>query len=88
MDPHLILGDWNAQCDRCGFQYKSTQLRLQWNNLRCCFGGGTNGCWEPRNRQEFVRGKPDRQAPPWTRSDTEGPDVSPGSGNEVKASDL
>lgn len=24
-------------------------------------------CWEPRNAQDFVRGVPDKQAPPWVR---------------------
>lgn len=66
-------GKWNAICDRCGFEYKSDQLRKEWNNLRTCSGPGTNDCWEIRQPQEFVRGKPDRQAPPWTRP--EQPDV-------------
>ncbi len=66
-------GTYNAQCDRCGVQYKAHQLRKQWNNLRCCCGPGTNDCWEPRNVQESVRGKADKQAPPWTRPETDGP---------------
>ena len=27
-------GQWNVCCDRCGFQYKSRQLRKEWNGLR------------------------------------------------------
>jgi len=60
-------GQWNAICDRCGFKFKSNQLKKEWNGLRTCHGAGTNNCWEPRHPQDFKRGKPDRQAPPWTK---------------------
>ena len=60
-------GQWNVICDRCGFQYKARQLRAEWTGLRVCCGAGTSDCWEPRHPQEFVRGKADRQMPPWTR---------------------
>lgn len=60
-------GQWNAICDRCGFKYKARQLRLEWNGLRTCCGAGTTNCWEPRHPQDFVKGKADRQAPPWVR---------------------
>ena len=76
-------GLWNAVCDRCGFQFKSDQLRREWTGLRVC-----SKCWEPRNAQEFVRGKADRQAPPWVRPAVDGPDVSPDTGTTVKPEDL
>ncbi len=60
-------GQWLALCDRCGFKYHSGQLRKEWTGLMVCCGGGTNNCWEVRHPQEFVRGKKDRQAPPWVR---------------------
>lgn len=60
-------GQWNAICDRCGFKYKSRQIRREWTGLRVCSGADTNNCWEPRHPQDFVRGKADRQNPPWTR---------------------
>lgn len=66
-------GKWNAVCDRCGFEYKSSQLAKEWNGLRTCRGAGTSDCWEPRHPQEMLRTKADRQAPPWTRP--EPPDV-------------
>jgi len=81
-------GQWNAICDRCGFKYKSDQVRKEWNGLRVCSGGGTNNCWEQRQPQDFVKGKVDRQAPPWARPEAPDFDVSPGSGNEVTADDL
>lgn len=62
-------GSHNAICDRCGFKYKSHQLVKEWTGLRVCRGGGTNDCWEPRHPQDFVRGRKDQQAPPWTRPD-------------------
>ena len=60
-------GQWNAICDRCGTKYKSGQLRLEWTGLRVCSGPNTKQCWEPRHPQDFVRGKVDRQSPPWAR---------------------
>ena len=83
--PRFDLGKWNAICDRCGFEYKSDQLRLEWTNLRTCCGPGTNECWEPRHPQDFVKGKPDRQAPPWVRP--EPPEITVGPG-DVKPEDL
>lgn len=65
------LGQWKAQCDRCGFDYKARHLKREWTGLRVCRGPNTNDCWEPRHPQESLRGKADRQAPPWTRP--EGP---------------
>jgi hypothetical protein len=64
---HYKHGSWNVLCDRCGFKYKSEQLRREWTGARTCHGGGTNGCWEPRHPQDFVRGKKDKQSPPWVR---------------------
>ena len=54
-------GDANAICDRCGFKYKLSQLKREWNGLRVCSGPGTNECWEPRHPQDFVRGVADDQ---------------------------
>jgi len=75
----------NAICDRCGFKYKSDQLRREWNGLRVCAGPATNDCWEPRHPQEFQRFTPDKQAPEWTRP--EGVDKFLAT-NEVSADDL
>lgn len=69
----LELGRWKAVCDRCGFDYKSNQLALEWTGLRVCRGAGTNDCFETRHPQEKVRGKADRQSPPWVRPPS--PDV-------------
>lgn len=63
---HLELGQWNVICPRCGFKYKARHLRMESSGLRVCCGPETNNCWEPKHPQEAVRGKADRQAPPWT----------------------
>jgi hypothetical protein len=57
-------GEWNALCDRCGFKFKSSELQLEWDGFMVC-----KPCWEPRQPQDFVRGVPDRQSVPWTRSE-------------------
>lgn len=88
MSDHYEPGQWNALCDRCGFKFKARQLRKEWTGLMVCSGSATNDCWEPRNAQEKLRAKADRQSPPWVRPDTDGTDVSPGSGNEVSSEDL
>ena len=62
----FIDGAWKAVCMRCGGTYLNHQISLEWTGLRVCRGGGTRDCWEPRHPQEFVRGKADKQTPPWT----------------------
>lgn len=64
-------GSWNVLCDRCGFKYHAHQLKLEWTGLRVCAGGDTNKCWEERHAQESVRGRVDRQSPPWVRPEPE-----------------
>lgn len=63
-----VAGQWKAVCDRCGFERMSADLRLEWTGLRVC----RDTCFEHRNVQEKVRGRADRQAPPWTRPDDGG----------------
>jgi ribosome-binding protein aMBF1 (putative translation factor) len=76
-------GQWNAVCDRCGTTHKNVDLRQEWTGLRVC-----SDCYDPRHPQDYLRGKADHQAPPWTRPKPPEKDVSPGSGNEVSADDL
>lgn len=57
-----IAGTWKAQCDRCGFNFRNTQLRLEWTGLRVC-----SDCFEYRHPQDTLQAREDRQAPPWTR---------------------
>lgn len=55
-------GVWNAICDRCGFEFKSNELKLEWDNLRVC-----SNCWEPRNPLDFSPRIPLERPAPWTR---------------------
>ena len=60
-------GEWNAICDRCGFQYKSGDLRREWDGLMVC-----RSCWEPRHPQDFIKAIPEKVIP-WSRPDTQMP---------------
>lgn len=57
-------GDWNAICDRCGFKFKASELKLEWTGLRVC-----EKDFELRHPQDFLRAKPDKIVVPWTRPD-------------------
>ena len=58
----LASGLWNAICDRCGFKYKSCDLRKEWTGSMVC-----RDCFEVRHPQDFVRGVPDNSNVPWSR---------------------
>lgn len=58
----LKLGDWNACCAECGRKRKAGSLQMSWKGYWVC-----PEHWEPRQPQDFVRGVPDVQAPPWTQ---------------------
>jgi len=47
----LILGDWNARCDGCGFKFKFSELKKDWKGLMKCTVA--NGCWEPRHPMDL-----------------------------------
>lgn len=58
-------GDWNAQCDQCGRKRKGSTLVPTWNGLMVCPDHGSAVI--QRQPQDFVRGIPDNQTPPFTR---------------------
>jgi hypothetical protein len=62
MKHYLVLGQWNAICDMCGLEYKSSKLRKNWRGTMVCAR-----CYETRNPQDFIRVRGERPAPPWTR---------------------
>lgn len=55
-------GDWNAICDRCGFKFKASELKLEWTGLRVC-----EKDFELRHPQDFLRARVDKISVPWTR---------------------
>lgn len=65
----LRNGDWNGICDKCGKKFKFSDLKLEWDGLYVCTA---NGCWEPRQPQDYLRGIPDNMSVPISR---------PGGGN-------
>lgn len=78
--PGYVAGDHWVICDVCGFQYRSSQTRMRWDNLRVCTKD-----WEPRHPQEYVRGKKDRIAVPNPRPQPPDVFIEPG---DVTADDL
>lgn len=77
MRDNYKLGDARAICDRCGQEFRRSQLRKEWTGLRVCDGPSTSNCYEVRHPQEFVRGKADKQTPAWTRPEPEPEFVQP-----------
>lgn len=59
---YLKLGDWNAVCFTCGFKFKASMLRKNWQGFYEC-----QSCHTPRQPQDFVRGVADTQSPPWVQ---------------------
>ncbi|MEK9796751.1 MAG: hypothetical protein VW713_08400 [Alphaproteobacteria bacterium] len=70
MADSYIAGTWLGVCQRCGFEKRNTQLRLEWTGLRVC-----RECFDERHPQDSLRGVSDRQAPPWTSPEPEDVDV-------------
>lgn len=65
-----IAGTWKANCQRCGFNFRNTALKLEWTGLRVC-----GSCFEYRHPQDSLGGVADRQAPPWTSPEPDPVDV-------------
>jgi hypothetical protein len=59
---------WNAVCDRCGFEFKSSELIEDWQGLMVC-----KKDYETRHPQDFIRVRPEKPAAAWARP--EGSDV-------------
>lgn len=57
-------GDWNAICDRCGFKFKASELKLEWTGLRVC-----EHDFELRHPQDFLRARVDKINVPWVRKE-------------------
>lgn len=52
---NFILGDSNAICDECGFEYKQSQLRKRWDGAMVC-----SKDWEPRHPQDNIKIRAER----------------------------
>lgn len=64
----LAQGLWNADCDRCGFKFKSSDLRKETRglgaNLYVC-----RDCYDPPHTGDFLRGFKDDPSVPWVRKE-------------------
>jgi hypothetical protein len=72
MRSYYVSGQWNAICDRCGFQYKSAELRLEWTGFRVC-----SSCFESRHPQDFLKVRSERGGVPWSRPEQSPISASP-----------
>ena len=61
----LVVGEWLTICDRCGFKFKSCDLKKEWTGFYVC-----KDCYEPRHPQDFVKSVPDNTSVPWSRPDS------------------
>lgn len=57
-----LAGQFNAICDRCGFKFKSGELKRDWQGLMVC-----DKDFELRNQQDLIRVKAERAIPTWSR---------------------
>lgn len=51
--------NWDT-CQRCGFEYRASDMLYEWNGLRVC-----DDCWESRHPQDFLRVDPEKIVPDW-----------------------
>ena len=76
-NPGYKAGDYWMVCDRCGFDYRRSQMRQEWTGLWVC-----EADWEPRHPQDFAQAKPDTIVPDPVRPVAEN-QFDPGSDNDV-----
>jgi hypothetical protein len=57
-NPGYKPGDHWFTCDVCGFEYRASEAKKRWDNLWVC-----KYDWEPRQTQDFVRGRKDKIFP-------------------------
>jgi len=63
---YFARGQWNFECDRCDHKMKSEDMRFEWNGLIVC-----PKCYDPRQPQDFTRGRKDQQSVRDPRADPE-----------------
>lgn len=77
MTTYFKKGSWNAECESCGFVFKSHELKKRWDGVMVC-----KDDWEPRHPLDFQRGKAEVTAIPWSSTtDSEGTITAVASGN-------
>jgi len=66
--PTFKMGQWNSVCDKCGLEFKSSELMKDWQGLMVC-----SDDFELRHPQDLIKIRADHSAVPWSRP--EGEDV-------------
>lgn len=61
-----VAGQWNAICDRCGFKFKSSELREDWQGLMVC-----SKDFETRHPQSLIKTTTESAFPSWTRPEVD-----------------
>ena len=57
-----IPGNWNSHCDICGFRFKASQLKKNWQGLMTC-----EADYEHDHPQKFLRVTERSPTVPWVR---------------------
>ncbi len=57
------LGDWNAECDVCGFYFKASKLNKRWDGLFVC-----RKDYEKRHPSDLFRMPKEDTTVPWIRN--------------------
>jgi hypothetical protein len=70
MSSYYKKGDWNVICDFSNFKCKRSECRKTWDGFLV-----RKDFWEPRQPQDFVRGRVDKIAVPPSESRSEGSDT-------------
>lgn len=59
-------GDYNAVCDVCGFEFKASKMRKNWQGLFV-----DDACYEPRHPLDYIRTRPEKASVPVARPEVE-----------------
>ena len=57
-----IAGQYNVICDRCGFKFKSGELKKDWQGLMVCAKD-----FETRHPQDLIKIRQEKAIPEWVR---------------------
>lgn len=60
--PIFKMGQYNCVCDRCGLEFKSSELIKDWQGLMV-----DQKCYEQRHPQDLIKIKPEKAIPEWVR---------------------
>jgi len=59
-------GEWKVTCQRCGFQYPSSEITREWTGTLVC-----KKCYEPRHPQTLIKLREETQVPAFVSKDSD-----------------